>query len=189
MAKNAPRIVPVILAGGSGSRLWPLSRQLLPKQFLALAGKRTIANLTTFDVILMLIISETTQQAMVRDNNTFTNAALLVITLVVVDIGMSMLKLRFEKLERLLEGEPLVVVENGTPLLDKMQMARIDVEDVLSVARLSRGIYRMEDIHLAVLESSGGISVMPRPPQFPSQFQSQLQSQPPTRVDQIGSSG
>ena len=42
MAKNAPRIVPVILAGGSGSRLWPLSRQLLPKQFLALAGKRTM---------------------------------------------------------------------------------------------------------------------------------------------------
>jgi|GEM_PF-253820 len=133
-----------------------------------LAGKRTAAQLTTFDLILLLIISETTQNTMVRDNNSFINAALLIITLVVVDIGMSMLKMRFEKLERLLEGEPMTVVENGRPLTDRMQIARIDEEDVLSVARLSRGIDRMEDIQRAVLEASGGISIIPRPAGHPS---------------------
>jgi uncharacterized membrane protein YcaP (DUF421 family) len=127
-----------------------------------LSGKRTMAQLTTFDLILLLIISETTQQAMVREDSSLINAATLVLTLVMLDIGMSLLKQRFTTLEKIVEGEPLIIVEHGKTLQQRMKQSRVDEEDVLAAARISRGIWRMEDIEYAVLEASGGISIIPR---------------------------
>jgi uncharacterized membrane protein YcaP (DUF421 family) len=56
----------------------------------------------------------------------------------------------------------VVLVENGQPLPDCMKFARIDESDVMSVARENRGIMKMDDIQLAVLETGGGISIIPR---------------------------
>jgi uncharacterized membrane protein YcaP (DUF421 family) len=57
---------------------------------------------------------------------------------------------------------PLVVVENGQPLRDRMNKARIDEDDVLTAARQLQGLERMEQIKYAVLERNGGISIIPR---------------------------
>jgi uncharacterized membrane protein YcaP (DUF421 family) len=80
-----------------------------------------------------------------------------------VDIGLSLLKLRLPWTEKLLEGLPVVLVEGGRPLRDRMWQQRIDESDVLAAARKLHGLERMDQIKYAVLESSGGISIIPMP--------------------------
>lgn len=129
---------------------------------LRIGGKRTLGQTTTFDFVMLLIIAETTQQALLGDDFSLTNALLLITTLVTLDVGLSLLKRRWPKLDRLIEGIPMVIVENGKPLRDRMHKARVDEEDVLAAARESQGLKRMDQIEYAVLERSGGISVVPK---------------------------
>lgn len=126
------------------------------------AGRRTMSQVTTFDFVLLMIISEATQQAMLGDDFSLTNAFLLITTLVAMDIALSLWKRRSPRLDRLLEGAPLILVENGKPVDDRMHKSRVDVADVLAAARELQGLERMEQIKYAVLERSGGISIIPR---------------------------
>jgi uncharacterized membrane protein YcaP (DUF421 family) len=127
-----------------------------------ISGKRSLGQVTSFDFVLLLIIAETTQQALLGDDYSVTNAFLLIGTLVGVDIGLSLLKQRSAKLDRLLEGTPLVIVEDGKPLKDRMDKARVDEEDVLHAGRELQGLERMEQIKYAVLERNGDITVVPK---------------------------
>jgi uncharacterized membrane protein YcaP (DUF421 family) len=127
-----------------------------------ISGKRSLRNATTFDFVLLLIVAETTQQALVGHDASVTGALMLIVVLVGADIFLSLVKRWSPLLDRLLEGTPLVVVRNGTPLGDRMQKERIDDEDILAAARATHGIERLEDIKHAVLERNGGISVVPR---------------------------
>lgn len=65
-------------------------------------------------------------------------------------------------MKRFIDGVPLVIVENGKPLKDLMNKARVDDEDVLVAAREHHGLERMDQIKYAVLERSGGISIIPK---------------------------
>ena len=127
-----------------------------------IAGKRSLAETTTFDLVLLLIISEATQQAMLDNDNSMTNALLVIVTLVGMDIGISLLTHRFRPLAKLIDNVPLVVVENGQPLRDRMDKCRIDDSDILNAARQLQGLERMDQIKFAVLERSGGITIIPR---------------------------
>jgi uncharacterized membrane protein YcaP (DUF421 family) len=127
-----------------------------------IGGKRTLGQTTTFDFVLLLIIAETTQQALLGDDFSVTNAFLLIMTLISIDIALSLLKRKWPKLDRLVEGVPMVIVEQGRPLWDRMHKARVDESDVLTAARELQGLKRMEDIEYAVLERSGSISIVPR---------------------------
>lgn len=126
-----------------------------------LSGKRTLAQVTTFDFVLLLIISEATQQALVDGDNSMTNAFLLVSTLVGLNILFSEIKQRFKAAEHVLDGAPLLLVEHGNPLHDRMQKERVDVDDVLDAAREGHGLERLEQIKYAVLERNGKISIIP----------------------------
>jgi uncharacterized membrane protein YcaP (DUF421 family) len=127
-----------------------------------ISGKRSLGQVTSFDFVLLLIIAETTQQALLGDDYSVTNAFLLIGTLVGLDIGLSLLKQRSAKLDRLLEGAPLVIVEEGEPLKDRMDKTRVDEEDILHAARELQGLERMEQIKYAVLERNGDITVVPK---------------------------
>src|SRR5690606_12768697 len=74
---------------------------------LRIGGKRTLGQTTTFDFVLVLIIAETTQQALLGDDFSVTNALLLIATLVGLDIALSLLKRKWPKLDRLIEGVPM----------------------------------------------------------------------------------
>jgi uncharacterized membrane protein YcaP (DUF421 family) len=86
---------------------------------------------------------------------------LLILTLVGMDIGLSLLKDRSRLFHKLIEGVPMVLVENGRVLDDRMRWARVDIEDVLQAARERQGLERMEQIKYAVLERTGEISIIP----------------------------
>jgi uncharacterized membrane protein YcaP (DUF421 family) len=126
------------------------------------AGKRTLSEITTFDFVLLLIISEAVQQGMIDNDNSVTNAVLIVSTLVVIDIALSLVKQRFPRFERLLEPRPVVIVSNGVLQKDAAREERIDEQDVLTAARSVHGLERMDQVKHAVLESGGKISVIPR---------------------------
>ena len=127
-----------------------------------ISGKRSLAQVTTFDFVLLLIISETTQQALLGENFSLTNALLLIVTLIGLDIGISLLKQRSPRLEKLVDSVPLILVENGQPIQERLDKARVDESDILASARELQGLERMDQIKYAVLERSGGISIIPQ---------------------------
>jgi uncharacterized membrane protein YcaP (DUF421 family) len=127
-----------------------------------IAGKRTLAHTTTFDLVLLLIISEAISNGLTGTDYSLTNAALIVITLILADIALSLMKRQSPRLESLIDGLPLVLFRDGRPVTEHMARERVDMEDILAAARERQGIARVEDIGEAVLERSGEISVIPR---------------------------
>lgn len=126
-----------------------------------LAGRRSLAQLTTFDFVLLLIIGEATQQALLGEDFSLTNALLVIITLIVIDIGASLLKRRSSRLAYLLDGSPTIVVEDGVVLQWRLDKARMSLEDVMESAR-ENGLERLEQIKYAIIERNGKISIIRR---------------------------
>jgi uncharacterized membrane protein YcaP (DUF421 family) len=127
-----------------------------------ISGKRSLTELSAFDLLLLLIISEATQQAMVDSDNSMTHSILLVVTLVGIDILLSVIKQRSPTADRVLDSVPVILVEHGRPVDKHMQKERVSEGDILAHARLLHGISRLDDIAWAVLESSGEISIIPK---------------------------
>jgi uncharacterized membrane protein YcaP (DUF421 family) len=127
-----------------------------------LSGKRTLSQITTFDFILLLIISETTQNALGADDQSMTNSLLLFLTFFVIDIGMSLFKKHVPQAEGVIDGVPQMIFAHGRPIADRLNKERVTEEDILAAARQSQGIARLEDIEYAILECDGEISVIPR---------------------------
>ena len=127
-----------------------------------LSGNRSIGQITAFDFVLLLIISEAIQQAIVTSDYSMTNAFLIVVTLVGLDIMMSLWKQRSARFEKILDGVPVLLIENGKMRNDVMKKERVDENDILCAAREMHGLERLDQIKHAIVESSGGISIIPK---------------------------
>lgn len=128
-----------------------------------LTGKRALAQITTFDFVLLLIISEAIQNALIGNDYSLTTAGIVVSTLLVFDISLSQLTLRWPWLDKVIEDVPLILVVQGRPLADRLKKARVSESDILDAARETRGLERMSQIRFAILERTGGISIIPEP--------------------------
>ncbi len=126
-----------------------------------LAGRRTLGQITTFDFILLMVISEAVQNALVRNDYSLTNAFLTVLTLVVLDIGLSLIQGRSRRLGRVLQGLPLLLVHRGECLEPLMRKARVQRTDILAAARKTHGLSSMAQIDSVVLETDGTLSIIP----------------------------
>lgn len=127
-----------------------------------LAGKRTFSELTPFDFVLLLVVGEATQQGLLGEDFSVTNAFIVITTLVTIDVVMAAVKQRSSFFDRLLEGRAVLLIDDGDILRDRMRKAKIDEYDVMEAARSSHGLEELGDVKYAVLERSGGISVIPR---------------------------
>ncbi|HEX2142035.1 MAG TPA: YetF domain-containing protein [Candidatus Limnocylindria bacterium] len=127
-----------------------------------IAGKRALSQITTFDFVLILVIGEATQQALLGSDFSITNAALVIVTLLGLDIGLSLLVSKVPALQQVVEDVPLVIVEDGRMLKERLAKSRVDVTDIMEEARRLQGLERMEQIKYAVLERNGGISIIPK---------------------------
>lgn len=126
------------------------------------SGNRSIGQITAFDFILLLIISEAIQEAMITKDYSVTNAFLVVVTLVGIDIMMSLWKQKSERVAKILDGVPILVVEDGKTHEDRMRMERVDESDILAAARENQGIERMDQIKHVIVEANGGITIVPK---------------------------
>ena len=129
---------------------------------MRLTGRRTFAQMTAFDFILLLIVGESTQQALLGDDFSVTNGALVVLTLVAIDVLLSKLSSTWNWFDRVLDGLPILIVKNGKILDDRLKKERVTEQEILHSAREWHGLENMDDVKHAVLDQSGGISVVPR---------------------------
>jgi uncharacterized membrane protein YcaP (DUF421 family) len=127
-----------------------------------IAGKRTLAQITTFDAVLLLIISETTQAALTDDDNSFTNSILLILTMLGLDVLLSCVKQWFPSVEKVMDGAPLVILDPRGMRKEAMNRERVDEEDILHAARELQGIGQLDKIKYAVLEQTGEITIVPK---------------------------
>ena len=129
---------------------------------MRLSGRRTMAQMTPFDFVLLLIIAETTQQALLGDDFSITNAILLILTLIVLDIGLSYVTTWMPALGKLIDGMPTVLIRDGEIDRRALHRSRMEESDILVSARQKQGVEKMSDIKHAVLEVDSGISVVPK---------------------------
>lgn len=132
-----------------------LSIYLILMLIFRISGKRSLSQITTFDFVLLLVIGEATQQALLGDDFSITNAALAIVTLLGIDIGLSLLQQRFPAIGPWVEDVPLVLVSDGSLLKQRMDKAHISESDILEAAREKQGLERMDQIKYAVLERQG----------------------------------
>ena len=125
------------------------------------AGRRTLAELTTFDLVLLMVIGEATQQALLGEAFSMTNAVLVLATLIAIHLGLSLAKQRSAWFARVLDGGPTVLVEQGQVLHKRLKHARLDEGDILEAARSTQGLVELKQIRFAILERNGKISVIP----------------------------
>jgi uncharacterized membrane protein YcaP (DUF421 family) len=130
---------------------------------LRLAGKRELAQLNTFDLVVLLLLSNVVQNAIIGEDNSVTGglvgaAALLLINHVVVRFLF-----RHESLERVIEGEPDVLIDDGRLLEDHLTQETITRAE-LEVAARKQGFGSLADVERAVLESGGGITFVAKKP-------------------------
>jgi uncharacterized membrane protein YcaP (DUF421 family) len=127
-----------------------------------LAGKRTLSETTNFELVLLLIISETTQQAMVDNDHSITNGFLLILTLVGCTVTLAWFKQRFPACDRVVDDVPTIIVENGQMHKDRMFKLHVDEGDILESARELQAVESMDQIKYAIVERNGKITVIPK---------------------------
>lgn len=124
-------------------------------------GKKSMSESTTFDFILLLIIGEVTEQALVGEDHSLTAALVLIVTLISIDLVFGFFKDKFPLFGKAAEGIPLIVVDQGKPLSKRMHKLKVSEDDILEAARLSFGLEQMSEIKYAILEKDGSISIVP----------------------------
>jgi len=128
---------------------------------IRISGRRTLGEMTAFDFVLFLIIGGSTQRAITGQDYSLTNALLLVATFVALDIGMSILEVKWPAVRPILNSMPMIVVENGYLLTERMRRARLTEDNIMEAARRSHGLECMAQIKFAILEASGDITIVP----------------------------
>jgi uncharacterized membrane protein YcaP (DUF421 family) len=124
-------------------------------------GKRALAQLSSFDLILFLILSEAIQNALVDDDTSVVMGLTVITTFLMLDRTLAVLKRRYPGFEKLTEGDPLLLVEGGKVIERNAKKSRITNADILQTARESHGLESMDEIKYAILETSGAISIIP----------------------------
>lgn len=126
-----------------------------------IAGRRTLSQMTSFDFVLLLVISEAASNALLGDDFSITNGLLIITFLVAIDVSLSMLKGKSARFAKAIDGIPMIIVDRGAPLRQRMKRARVDEDDVLEAARKTQGLESLSQIKYAVLEIDGVISIIP----------------------------
>ncbi|MCX6030318.1 MAG: DUF421 domain-containing protein [Chloroflexi bacterium] len=126
---------------------------------LRLAGKREIGQMTVFDLVVVLLISNAVQNAMVGQDSSLLGGVIAAAVLLLLDASVARLRLRSPRLRRVLEGSPTLLVLRGAVIADHMRREGVDQEE-LEAALRENGVADLSDVEMAVLEIDGAISVV-----------------------------
>jgi uncharacterized membrane protein YcaP (DUF421 family) len=127
---------------------------------LRLAGKREIGQMTVFDLVVLLLLANAVQNAMVGPDTSLVGGLLAAIVLLVLNALVARLRLRWPILRRVVEGSPTLLVLHGEVITEHMKRERLD-EQTLEAALREHGLGDLSDVDMAVLEIDGSISVVP----------------------------
>lgn len=130
---------------------------------LRLTGKRQVGQLSPFDFVLLLILSNAVQNSMNGGDNSLVGGLISAVTLVALNYGVGALTFRSRKAEALLDGQPEVLVHNGRVCKGAMQKAQLTPQE-LDAALRRQGCQSVSEVRLAILEVNGAISVIKADP-------------------------
>jgi uncharacterized membrane protein YcaP (DUF421 family) len=124
-------------------------------------GRRELSSLQPFDLILLVMIGDLVQQGVTQNDFSVTGALLVGGTIALLTVFVSYASFRFPRLRPALEGEPVIVVEDGKPIERNLRRNRITIEELAAAAR-QNAIGSLDEVRWAVLETNGRISFIPR---------------------------
>ena len=121
--------------------------------------RRALAELSPFEMILLVVIGDIVQQGITQEDYSVTGAILVLATFATWISLFTWISYRFPRAERVLEGIPLVVVQDGKAVEQALKLEQVPMSDLMSAAR-QQGVDSLEKIKLAVLEPSGKFSII-----------------------------
>lgn len=121
------------------------------------AGRRELSTMQPIDVILLVVIGDMVQQGVTQGDNSVTGAMLVIFTFTLLTVAFSYVSFRVPALRPVMEGEPLLLVEDGKVLERNLRRERITIDELAAEARQQQ-IADLADVRFAVLETSGRIS-------------------------------
>jgi uncharacterized membrane protein YcaP (DUF421 family) len=120
-------------------------------------GRRQLSRLAPFDLVLLIVLGDAIQQGLTQDDYSVTGAIIAVSTIAILQLATSYLSFRLPRAERIFEGEPIVVVQDGEPIARNLRRERLTMGDIAEEARQQQ-IASIKDVKWAVLETNGAIS-------------------------------
>jgi uncharacterized membrane protein YcaP (DUF421 family) len=120
-------------------------------------GRRELSTLEPFDLILLIVLGDAVQQGLTQDDYSLTGAFLAIGTIAMLQLSVSFVNFRFPRLRPIIDGEPIVMVQDGKPLDKNMRRERLTMEDLRAAMR-GQSISSLDDVAWAVMETSGKIS-------------------------------
>jgi uncharacterized membrane protein YcaP (DUF421 family) len=120
-------------------------------------GRRELSTLEPFDLILLIVLGDLIQQGVTQNDFSVTGAVLAGGTIALMTILLSWLNFRFPRVQPIVEGDPVIIVQDGKPIERNLRLNRITLEEVAAQARLEN-IDHLDDVAWAVLETSGRLS-------------------------------
>jgi uncharacterized membrane protein YcaP (DUF421 family) len=128
---------------------------------LRITGKRQVGQLAPFDLVLLLVLSNAVQNSMNAGDNSLIGGLVSAATLVLLNYVVGMATWRNRRLEGLIEGRPQILIHNGRLYEDVIAKARLTHHELQAALRRG-GCGCIDDVHSAILENSGEISVIPK---------------------------
>jgi uncharacterized membrane protein YcaP (DUF421 family) len=127
---------------------------------LRLGGKREIGQMTAFDLVVILLIANAVQNAMVGSDVSVTGGLVAAAVLLLLNYGLGFARERLPFLRRAVQGEPTLLVNHGKFVEKNLRREEID-EDLVMMAIREHGVGEIKDVEMAVLETDGSISIVP----------------------------
>jgi len=128
---------------------------------LRLLGKRELGQMSLYDLVMVIILGNAVQNAMINSDNTLGGGIVAAVVLLALNWSLNRLIRRSKRVEAVLVGQPVLIVHDGQAIRARMDREGITM-DQLDAALREHGMDSLNDVHLAVLETDGTISVVPR---------------------------
>jgi len=124
---------------------------------MRITGRRELSSLSAVDLVLLIVLGDAIQQGLTQDDYSVTGAVIAVSTLALMQVGSAYVTFRFKRLRRVLEGEPVVVIEDGKLLQDNLRRERMTPDEIAEEMRLQQ-IASFDEVAWGILERNGQVS-------------------------------
>jgi uncharacterized membrane protein YcaP (DUF421 family) len=124
---------------------------------MRVVGRRELSSLTAFDLVLLIVLGDAIQQGLTQSDYSVTGAVIVVSTFAVLQVATSYLGFKSKRIRKVLEGQPIVLMEDGRLIEGNLRRQRLTPDDVAEEMRLQQ-ILSFTDVQWAILESNGRIS-------------------------------
>ena len=124
-------------------------------------GRRELSSMQPFDLIMLVMIGDLVQQGVTQNDFSVTGALLVGGTITLLTVAVSYVSFRFPRLRPVLDGEPVIILEDGKPIDRNLRRNRITIEELAAAARQEQ-LDSLDDVRWAVLETNGRISFIPK---------------------------